>query len=337
MSSVTALELINRVMGFRRQPAISSFQSTDPEHVVTLNALNMAKESILGTRRWEFDLRHDGQLITRASTDSRSVDVTFTSLGGTNTAGLVLTGLTAGDELVGDWVSRITPTESTTYSSTAFRIISASYGGPGATATLPVNYPDAVNGIEANIFWSEYLLPDTVREVVRASYEQEEVRLDQLSPTTTFDEYFPSLGYDTGEPRVLAVGGFDIPTYTSGDTEPSPKLRAVVWPVPDDEYVLTYSYYYAHPEFTDGDSTLTGVPAWVVNNIVWEALAVMKMAWDGDYTAAHFSDMAQAQATANHVAYGGSKARRHTVRSWDTGRSVFSPDFADGTKLIGDF
>ena len=134
----------------------------------------------------------------------------------------------------------------------------------------------------------------------------------------------------------MAVGGFDISTYTTAGTVPAPRLRAVVWPVPDDEYVLTYSYYYAHPEFTDGDSTLVGVPANLVNDIVWEALSIMKMAWDGDYTAAHFSDMAQAQASAKHVAYGGSKSRRHTVRSWDSGRSVFSPDLCDTSKLIGD-
>jgi hypothetical protein len=58
------------------------------------------------------------------------------------------------------------------------------------------------------------------------------------------------------------------------------------------------------------------------------------MALDGDYAAAHFSDMAQSGATMKHMAYSGSSARRHTVNSWDTGRGNGRKEGFPG-KVIG--
>lgn len=334
MASITALELINRVMLFRRQPPISSYQSTNPEHVTTLNAINMAKEDILGTRRWEFDLRTDGQLVTKASQSSLGVTPTFGSTVGLTLAGF--SGLTnSTTDLIGDFVARVVPTGDSDYSDTAIRIVSATpVFATTATATIPFAAPKTMS-VDCDIIYSEYLLPDTVREVVRVSHEQQEVRLEQVGAAVEFSEIVPSISYETGEPRMVAVGGFDRSTYNTSGSTPNPKLRAVVWPVPDDEYILTYSYYYAHPDLESETDTLDGVPPAVVNDIVWQATSIMSMAWDNNYAAAHFGDMAQAQASVKNSAYGGSATRRHTVRSWDSGRSSNMFDEAWQTKTIG--
>lgn len=323
-------------MQFRRQPIVSSYQSTNPEHVATLTALNMAKEEILGSRRWEFDIRHDGQLITKASTSSRSISPTFTNSAGSSAATLDLVSLTASDELVGDWVARVVPTGSTYYADTALRINSCVPTTTTAAVAFPVTIPDANAAVSCNVLWSEYLLPDTVREVIRASHEETPLVLSQVGPTVTFDELVGSLSWEEGSPRIISVGGFDIGTYDSSGSAGLPKLRAVLWPIPDNEHVVTYSYYYAHPDFTAGTSTLDGVPANIVNDIVWLALSMMGMAWDNNFAAAHFADMAQSQAAMKHSVYGGSRARRNTVHSWDSGRSSspVAPGFPN--KLIGD-
>lgn len=336
MASVTGLQLVNRVLAFRRKAAVSAYAATNPEHFVILNALNMAKENILGTRRWEFDLRHDGQLVTKASTLSRSIASTITTTAGSAIASIELPTLTAADEIAGDWVARIVPTENSDYSETAFRVLRGAFVTTTATVTLPVNVPVSIAAGEADVFWCEYLLPDTVQEVVRASYEQTGLSLEQLDPTVEFDELIPSPRREKGEPRVLSIGGFDIGTYDSSGSAPAPKLRAIVWPVPDDEYVITYSYYRRHPDLENGDSTLDGIPPSIVNDIVTEAIAMTKMAIDGDYAAAHFSDMAQSQAAAKHSAYSGSSGRRHTIRSWDSGRTsnLFAGEGFPG-RLIG--
>lgn len=319
MATITGLELINRVLLYRRQPTIAAYSATDPEHVVTLNALNMAKEDILGTRRWEFDLRHDGQLMTKATASSRSLSPTFTGSADATTASLSIPTTTADDEVVGEWVLRIVPTGDTDYGDTAFR---ATYGvGSGDTATVGLSFPlpKAFSATACDLVYAEYLLPDTVREVVRASFDQNELSLEQLDPTVEFDECIPSPHLESGRPRIFNVGGYDRETYTSG-APTVPKLRAIIWPVPDDEYLLSYSYYYAHADLTGGTSTWDGIPSAVMNDIIWQAVSLTKMALDGDYAAAHFSDMAQNGATAKHMAYSGSSARRHTVKSWDTGR-----------------
>lgn len=322
-------------MLYRRQPEVSAFQSTNPEHVATLNALNMAKEDILATRRFEFDLRHDGQVLTKASLSSQGISATFTGAQGDTSGVITMTGYTASDYVAGDYIVRMIPTGDTSYGNTAFRVTTSLPTFSFSTLNFPIELPKPFVATAADLVYAEYLLPDTVREVVRANYEQSELSLENVDPTVRFDELFPSYSYEQGEPRIFSIGGFDTGTHFT-TTDPDPKLRAIVWPVPDDEYVISYSYYYRHPDFTDGSSELVGVPPDVVNDIVFQATAVMGMAWDNNFSAAHFSDMAQSQASVKHGAYSGSSGRRHTVRSWESGRSLTGNREGFPGRLIGD-
>lgn len=327
---------MNRVLLYRRQPEVSAFDSSQPEMAATLNALNMAKEDILAPRRYEFDLRHDGQLATKASLSSRSIVPTLVMATDSTSGTLTFSpGYTAGPDVRGQYVARLVPIGDEDYSDTGFRIVSALPAFNVATVNFPFASPKPFVSTTCDIVYSEYLLPDTVREVVRASHEQEELSLTQLDATARFDELFPSYTYETGAPRSFNVGGFDTPSRFTTETV-DPKLRAIVWPVPDDEYVITYSYYYRHPDFTDGDSELVGVPPEVVNDIVFQATAIMAMAWDNNFSAAHFSDMAQSGATAKSNLYSGSSSRRHTVRSWGDGDYFDASREGFPGKLIGD-
>jgi hypothetical protein len=327
-------------MLFRRQPEAASYSSLDPEHVVTLNALNMAKEDILSTRRWEFDLRHDGQLLTKATASSRSVVPTFDyapALPYLATIEDVLSGEAISDQFRDDTIMRVVLTGVSGFEDTAIRVtkyVPVPSGDTIALLTLPISSVDSING-DCDLIYAEYLLPDTVREVVRASFDQNDISLAQLDPTVQFDECIPSPHLESGQPRVLSVGGFDRETYLGTDAVPDPQLRAIVWPVPDDEYIISYSYYYRHPDLASGTDTWDGIPADIVNDIVWQATSIVKMAIDGDYAASHFADMAQAQASTKHMAYGGSAARRHVVRSWDSGNAFSALREGFPGKVIG--
>lgn len=326
-------------MLFRRQPEVPSYSALDPEHVVTLNALNMAKEDILGTRRWEFDLRHDGQLGLMASSESRSVNLTFAyQVGIPNVATVAYTSLTGdiNDEIASDCIIRVVPSGVADFSDTAIRLTAynASSNDYIALVRIPVSPTTDINGT-CGLIYAEYLLPDTVREVVRASFDQNELSLEQLDPTVQFDESIPSPHLESGQPRILSVGGFDRATYDLTGAIPDPKLRAIVWPIPDNPYIISYSYYYKHADLTTGTDTWDGIPDWAINDIVWQATAIVKMAIDGDYAASHFADMAQAQASTKHMAYGGSSARRHVVGSWDTGNALGSSREGFPGKVIG--
>ena len=244
-----------------------------------------------------------------------------------------MTGYTGSDETVGAFVLRIIPTGDTDYSDSSFRVISAAPSFATASVNLPFAMPKAFSAVTCDLVYSEYLLPDTVREVVRANHEQEELSLDQIDPTVRFDELYPSYSYEKGLPRSFSVGGFDTETYDVAVSK-DPKLRAIVWPIPDDEYVISYSYYRRHPELETGTDELVGVPSDVVNDIVFQATSVMSMAWDANFEAAHFSDMAQQSASVKHKLYSGSSARRHTVGSWDSGLSGMGTEGFPG-RLIG--
>lgn len=317
MAATTALELINKVRLLRRQPTVTGI-STD-EDTATLNALNMAIEDILGVRRYEFDKRHDGQIVLKAPLTITSVD--WPTVGGT-TATLTHSSSFETTDLGGDFVTRILPTGDDEYANTPFRVDSYTANPTTtATVTMAVGAPVAETITGCKLVYTEYMLPDTVREVLNVTYQEEEINLQAMAPNARFEEWIPNTATEDGEPEVVAIGGFDEGTYDDA-TDVAPKLRMAVWPLPDDEYVLNYSYFYRHPELTVATSRLEGVPQEVVSDIVMQATAIMGMSWDGNFAMAHFSDMAQAQAEMKKRALNGSSSGRRKFGAWSSGSST---------------
>lgn len=323
MPSVTALELVNRVRLFRRQPTTTVIDT--PEDEVTLNAINMAMEDVLSTRKWPFDLRNNGQLALRPKLDTSDLD--FTTIAGSTTANIIkLSGLVNAD-LIGDYVVRVLPDGISDYANTALRIISSGpvTGGTSVNFTLAVTMPDTVSSVDCELHYGEYILPDTVESVVRASYQEHPLSLEQVDPKIRYSEIFPRPHEKFGPPEAIAVGGFEQGTWNQATGEVEPGLRMAVWPIPDEDFIIDYSYYFRHPELTGATSTLDGVPSSVVNDIVLQATSTVMMTWDQNFAAAHFTDLSREQASTKHKASGGSKARRHTIHSFErggTGRSL---------------
>ena len=330
MFSVTSLELLNRVRLFRRQPETTVIAT--PEDQVTLNAINMAIEDVLSTRRWEFDLRSDGQLALRGKKDGLLLGTTAGSTSGT----LTIIGV-VGADVFGDYVVKVQPDGITDYANTALRVESAiTSGGNAAFLVFEFPFPDTNSpAVDCELHYGEYILPDTVREVVRASYQEDPISLDQVDPTVRYSEIFPRPHDYFGPPEALAVGGFDVPTYNAHLDAPDPGLRMAVWPVPDEDYIVNYSYYYRHPELVASTDTLVGVPNAVVNDIVLQAASTVMMTWDQNYAASHFTDLSRQQSAAKHRATGGSPGRRHTIRSFERGGSTVSLERGFPNKVIG--
>jgi hypothetical protein len=322
---------------FRRQPTTTVV--TTPEDEVTANAINMAIEDVLSTRRWEFDLRHDGQIgLKGAHTGS----LLLTTTAGSTEATIALAGLANSDLVdpasdgISGYVTRILPTGVSDYANTAMRIASSSFVlSASATITLETKFPTTNSAAAAELHYNEYILPDTVREVVRVSYQEEELNLEQADPILRYDELFPAQNDRTGSPETIAIGGFDTATYYTSIGVIPPGLRMAVWPVPDEDYVLNYSYYRRHPELVAATDTLTGVPQAQVNDIVLQAYSTVAMTWDKDYAAAHFTDLSREQAATKHRAYGGSPGRRHTIRSFENNSGRVHVQRGFPNKVIG--
>jgi hypothetical protein len=330
MSSVTALELVNRVRLFRRQPTVAAISG--PEDTMTLNVINMAIEDVLSTKRWEFDLRHDGALTTRPLVDGASFISVEGSPAGQVTVAAGITDLSVS----GDLVMRVWRDGASESPNTSLRVVNSASvtGGVSSILVFGSDLPDSETS-DAQLHYSEYILPDTVRDVVRVAYEEENLELMQVDPTVRYDEIFPNANDRTGSPEVVAVGGYDIPTYLAGSDAPDPGLRFAVWPVPDDRYVIRYSYYYRHPELAAANDTLDGVPSAVTNDIVMRAASTMMMAWDQNYAAAHFTDLSEDQVIRKHRAYGGSKSRRHTIGSFESGGNRVQVERGFPDKVLG--
>ena len=181
--SVTALNLANRVARRRRMCDMSSFTQID--ELATLDALNKAIDEVLSARRWEFDLRH-AQFTTKAlmtgvscATSSNQTSVQCTTSSAINDA-----------SIYGNFITRINLKGSTGYPNTAMRYLYGNTVSASTTflGTMASTVGENISTTTGELFWSEYLLPDTVRNLVSARYQEESLSLEQVGSEIEFDE-----------------------------------------------------------------------------------------------------------------------------------------------------
>lgn len=316
--SITALQLVNRVHRRRRMPDTGAFVNT--MDLATLNAVNSSIEEILTGKKWEFDIRTNGQITTL----SNSTDLLMSGTNSTLIGLFRSTGLNS-DELSGDFVLRILPTSSSDYANTALRVVSTGLVITGTTAFVTIEsvFPETSSNVEAELFYSEYIMPDTVESIIRATYQEYPLTLEQVDPKVSYSEIFPRPHIERGPPEIISVGGLDVRTYESviAGAEP-PGLRVAIWPVPDDEYIINYNYYYRHPELSAVGDVLEGVPPNVVSRIIDLATADIKVFYEKDYEALALRRSTMDSSNEIWKSHGGSRSARKGVGNWDTsGRS----------------
>lgn len=314
--SVTALALVNRVHRRRRMPDVSSFSET--EDLATLDSLNHAIEEVLSSRRWEFDMRRDQITLRPRLTGLGAGNLT------PNSASVILTSTASMEDadVFGDYGVRLVVSDATEYANTAFRVHSAQPISPGGLLTtlfLRTTHPEDMSAatFDCELHYPEYMLPETVRDVVRVTHHEEDVTLSQIDAVVEFEEVYPKPHSQFGAPEVVSVGGLDLPTFDSTGSDPAPSLRLIVWPIPDEAYVLDYTYHYRHPELTATTSTLDGVPPNILDQIVDMAAADMKAFYEKDYDALKLRAFTQAKVDAMHSQHGGMYADRKPVGNWD--------------------
>lgn len=269
---------------------------------------------VLNTREWQWDIRH-----TQISTKARISNATIILTAGTPSVVVQKTGLVSSD-VSGDLIVRARASGIAGYGDTGLRALTATEPAVNASLlTAPSNIGASGSTTTGELFYSEYLLPDTVKTVHRVRYQENTITLDQLDPQIEFDELHPRPHAEYGEPRIASVGGFDHSTYLTTESQPAPRLRMIVWPIPDDEYVLDYQYSYRHPQLTSATDTLDGVPTEVVDQIVDLATADM-MAWFDRRVDDARSLRGDAYSIMDeiHERHGGQVADRAVVRNWES-------------------
>ncbi len=250
-----------------------------------------------------------------AAAGASSATMTFTSVA-TSTAQAYFAG--SGNY---PYITRVLPTGSSDYANTGFRVTSvaeASVLPTVAAITVGAEFGSALSGAAAELFYAEYVLPDTVRSVIRVTHQDDPVTLEQVDATVAFDELYPRPQIEYGTPEVVSVGGLEAQTYLAG-TAPSPGLRMSVWPVPDEAYVLDFTYHYRHPELTEKTSTLEGVPPEIVDQIVDLAAISMKGFYDDadSRSIARYKAMTMNTVAEQHRRHSGNFAERKRIGNWD--------------------
>lgn len=329
--SWSGLQLVNRVRRLRRLDDVASIAKT--EDLAALDAINTAIEEVLSSERWEFDLRR-AQMALRPR---------LTGIQATNSAGdrssfvLVRTDGLVDADIFGDYVTRLLVTGSTDYANTADRVLYGSVlGGTAATIATAVDLEESITSATAELFYAEYILPDTVRDVVRVTHQEQPIDLEQIDPVIEFDEIYPRPSIEFGPPQSISVGGLDVATYQGSGSAGDAGLRMVVWPVPDQAYVIDYAYYYRHPELAAATDTLDGVPPNVVAKIVEVAAGQMKAFYEKDYNALSLKADARRSLADMHRRSKGQSADRKVMGNWEgTGaRHARFPSIVGG-RLIG--
>lgn len=320
--SVTSLQLVNRVHRRRRMPDVGAF--TETEDLATLDAVNAAIEEVLSSKRWEFDMRR-GQIALRPYMDGFTFS-TVTDYPTLLTA-IRTDGLDA-EDTYGDYILRALVSGSTSYSNTSIRILESSdiFALYSTIMTAAVDINEVITSAEGSILYSEYILPQEVRNVIRVTHQQEDLTIEQIDPVVEFDELYPRPNIEYGPPRVISVGGFDSPTRISTDTTTAPGLRMIVWPIPDEAYILDYTYHYRHPALEAVDDVLEGVPPNVVDQIVNIAASDMKAYYEKDYDALRLRAFSQQSLDRMHNEDGGMYADRKPVGNWSGRAGRFQND-----------
>ena len=321
--SVTALSLVNRVNRRRRMPDVTAFSAT--EDLATLDALNTATEEVLSSKRWEFDIRR-AQITLRPRLQAATGEtMTVNATKGAASATLIRSGADyfeaadvygSGDDL---YVTRFLATGASSFPNTAFRVIEGLPATTLAALSVATPMPETLSGVSAELFYAEYMLPDTVRSVLRVTHQDDPVTLEQVDPTVEFEELYPRPQIEYGTPQVISIGGYDTPTVVAASDAPDPALRMMVWPVPDDAYVLDYTYHYRHAELAATTDTLQGVPPNVIDMIVDLAAISMKAFYDDadSRSIARYRAIAMDSVENMHQRHGGMFAERKRIGNWD--------------------
>jgi len=327
--SLSALQLVNRVRRRMRHDDVTAIAQL--RDLATLDAVNRAMRDVLMGNVWEDDKRH-----TQIALKARKTGVSVTFNSGASTGVVSFSGAVTSD-VIGDFILRVVPLGSTQYANTAIRALTATAPSSDVSVvTLPFTVSENIAVTAGELFYSEYMLPDTVRSVLTVTHQDQDLSLEQVGSTVEFSELYPRQQIEYGEPKSVSVGGLDTPTYNPSNAAPDPGLRMIVWPPPDDEYVLDVEYLYRHPELASATDTLEGVSDVVVDSIVDLATADMQQNYERNTTEGR-ALRADGLDKLDRVmkAHGAQRAERAVIGNWDgsAGRAAWRESLIGGRTI----
>jgi hypothetical protein len=317
--------LVNRLLRRHGYDDVSSFG--EPETLLGLDLVNQSVRELLAERDYPWNIRNDGELKVFAQlTGDASADTPGTDNSVVDLSGLGATGVTSftGGTNAGTVVARILFTNATSFSDTAMIVRSGTLPVAGTIRLqLESEFPGgAVTATSWKVFFSEYLLPNTVSKVISVTHQNEPVRLLEAPPYSRFDELIPRPHDNEGaNPDVVMIGGQGVATYNAdSNAVASKRYRLMLWPIPTTATLLHYSYKERLAELTATDDLLV-VPTEFADDVIdrAEALSNLTQRWNDPALAQ--MQMANSRITAERKWVNATQdpSRRHGLRPHDSG------------------
>ncbi len=295
------LEMVNSVRGKLREERITTISATDFLTTEIIELINDAGSEILEGDDWEFDVRHDGRLFLPSSQTGTTAmfgdsfisgnpiydngaSVSLSTLEDTDSGEVFEDVDLAGFRCSGNSVrSRLLATGSD-YPNTSWIITDVTIDASWLVLTLGSNLnleSDAAETGAWTTYANEAVLPATVKDVLSIRNEEEPLRLDFINRDLEFDARIPRpTDSFSGVPEVAIVGGTMTSTSrttgtdawtTISDVDARTGVGITVWPIPNTDIHLEYSYRVQHADLSADTDSWDGVPANVIRIIEWLA------------------------------------------------------------------
>ena len=250
MPTTTAITLVNRVSRALRKGEATSV--TDDKGAVLLDFVNASMREVLETAEWDFLMRSDGELVVVPR-----IAYTGSFLATPASTQIINVGQVDYLTFIGSFRTRLVITSDATHGGTSFAVDTAEHPTTSDRYHLTTAYPGTGGSLlDGFVYVVDYQLPATVRDVLSVRHEEDELPVEFVEKTQTFDRFVPTAHLVTQDsPDLVIVGGSVTSTVATGGTSTT-AVGLMVWPVPTVAYVLSYSYRYLHPELTATTSTL---------------------------------------------------------------------------------
>jgi hypothetical protein len=359
----TTIQLVNRILRNLSQPSVSAIDTANRSQLA-LDHLNAAARAHFDDHGWDFLVQHNGYLRLRPAFQGLNLAVTNREMAdGITRAQILPAGVTRTTTLYDNVGAYAVLNDDAKWDNMVVKIQGVSETPAPALTTISLEHAwhsdtSSTTANNLDILFPEYILGSEVHSVTGARFQQEELSLVFMDPDDTFDRIVPQPNTRQGPPEMLVVGGMGTQTIDNGNavapetlgTEATPGLRCFVWPIPDDDYIVNFSWTREFKALTDPGATnpvntFPGVPENALDKIVDRATATMMLTTPtsdpqlGTANITLYRDNAQRAAAANRP----DKGRRFSLKSMDrVGRrhrradQNFGELLLDGGDTLGD-
>jgi hypothetical protein len=294
------LEMVNSVLGKIREERITAISASNLVVTEVIDLINDAGSEILEGNDWSFDVRHDGQMYWPHRDNGLGATFGFIAdLIYTNTKADVVTLPYTGNDSTGELFenpaetafrmsdplrSRIVPMgggNGTIPDNTSWAISTLQYIATRFDVTLANNlYTPTSAGESYTIYANEQVLPTTVRQVLSVRNEERDLPVEFIDRDIEFNSVIPRPHISFSDnTEVIFVGSNITSTSRTGGNWPvllgeaaaTTGTGAMIWPVPETDKHLHYSYRTQHADLSADADEWTGVPKNVIGAIEWLA------------------------------------------------------------------